>query len=290
VRRWPVACEERDAPTRFGATHVIVSGPAGAPPVVLLRAFAATATAWRPNVEGLSRRFRVYAVDIIGQPGKSVLTRAIRGRRDPAERMCGLLGRAWHRAGLARRQFLWCLRGDESGPERVERVVMINPGGVFASFLPHILRMVSLGLLWALRPAAKRPKLTVAAMLGRNVVLGPDEQEWADLISLGMGKGTRISAVLPSVLSRHEPRANRSPVLLLVGDNDLLCEPHELLKRARGRMPSLEAEIVPGAHHIAAMARPREVNARIIRFLAPEAGLQGSVPGDVSPVRPGEPV
>jgi pimeloyl-ACP methyl ester carboxylesterase len=32
-------------------------------------------------------------------------------------------------------------------------------------------------------------------------------------------------------------------------------------------MPTLEARIIPDAHHIAAMARPDEVNARIIEFL-----------------------
>ena len=33
------------------------------------------------------------------------------------------------------------------------------------------------------------------------------------------------------------------------------------------RMPGLEAEIVPGAHHLAAMAQPDAVNARIVDFL-----------------------
>jgi len=32
-------------------------------------------------------------------------------------------------------------------------------------------------------------------------------------------------------------------------------------------MPGLEGEIVPNAHHIAAMAKPDEVNERIIQFL-----------------------
>jgi hypothetical protein len=32
-------------------------------------------------------------------------------------------------------------------------------------------------------------------------------------------------------------------------------------------MPALEARMIPGAHHIAAMAKPDEVNARIVEFL-----------------------
>ena len=82
-------------------------------------------------------------------------------------------------------------------------------------------------------------------------------------------KKMRINAIYPSVLAAAELRAIRTPVLLLMGDNDLLYDPHKIVERARHRMPSLETEIVPGAHHIAAMAKPDDVNARIMRFLAP---------------------
>src|SRR5689334_7637357 len=72
LQDWPVPYAELDIPTRLGSTHVVASGPPNAPPLVLLPSFAATATVWRPNVEALSRRCRTYAVDVIGQPGKSI--------------------------------------------------------------------------------------------------------------------------------------------------------------------------------------------------------------------------
>ena len=43
------------------------------------------------------------------------------------------------------------------------------------------------------------------------------------------------------------------------------------LKLAMRRMPGLEAAIVAHADHIAAMAQPHDVNARIIRF--PQASV-----------------
>ena len=52
-----------------------------------------------------------------------------------------------------------------------------------------------------------------------------------------------------------------------MGDNELLYDPHATVRLAQRRMPSLEAHLIPGAHHMAAMAKPAEVNALIIQFL-----------------------
>jgi pimeloyl-ACP methyl ester carboxylesterase len=62
-------------------------------------------------------------------------------------------------------------------------------------------------------------------------------------------------------------RAIRAPTLLLIGDAEKLYEPQAMLKLAQRRMPGLEAAIVPGADHIAAMSQPEDVNGQIIRFL-----------------------
>ena len=40
-----------------------------------------------------------------------------------------------------------------------------------------------------------------------------------------------------------------------------------ILGLAKRRMPGLEGEIVKGADHVAAMAQPEAVNARILSFL-----------------------
>jgi pimeloyl-ACP methyl ester carboxylesterase len=272
---WPVAHEELVLPTRIGRTHVVASGPAHAPPVVLLHAFQATAMVWRFNVEALSRHFRVYCVDVIGQGGKSASVRPIRSRGDFAEWMSDL----FDALGIVRTSLI----GNSYGgflafsqasltPERVHRVVIINPAGTFVSFFPQLLRMIfrrlSQGLLIAVRLKAVQPAPSVASTLGRNVVLSPEQAEWAHLVSLvAFNEHMRPNAVAPSVLSSAELRKIRAPVLLLLGDNELLYDPHEVLRRAQARMPTLEARIIPGAHHIAAMAKPDEVNARIVEFL-----------------------
>jgi hypothetical protein len=82
LREWPVPCEELDVPTRFGTTHVVAAGPTDAPAFVLLHGYMATSVMWAPNIADFSRGHRVYAIDIMGQPSKSVPDDPI---RDPAD-------------------------------------------------------------------------------------------------------------------------------------------------------------------------------------------------------------
>src|SRR6185436_17933131 len=72
---WPVPVESSDVPTRVGRTYVHIYGVAGAPPLLLLPGQAVSSTMWYPNIAALSRPFRVYAPDILGDMGKSVSSR-----------------------------------------------------------------------------------------------------------------------------------------------------------------------------------------------------------------------
>ncbi|UJB19758.1 MULTISPECIES: alpha/beta fold hydrolase [Lysobacter] len=78
-----------------------------------------------------------------------------------------------------------------------------------------------------------------------------------------------VGVINPAVLSRRELRANCAPALLLIGDAERLYEPAAMARLARKRMPALETAVVADADHVAAMAQPDEVNARILRFLQP---------------------
>jgi pimeloyl-ACP methyl ester carboxylesterase len=108
---------------------------------------------------------------------------------------------------------------------------------------------------------------SLADLQGDRVSLNPSDANWRTLMSVTMAEAPKISVISASVFSQAQLRAIRAPVLLLIGDKERLYEPHATLKLAMERMPGLEGAIVPDADHIAAMAQPDEVNARIIGFL-----------------------
>ena len=72
LSRWPVEVEPLDLRGRYGTTHVNACGPPGAPTIVLMHGGRATSTVWYGIVGALAHGFRVYAIDAIGDAGRSV--------------------------------------------------------------------------------------------------------------------------------------------------------------------------------------------------------------------------
>ncbi|MGO1070469.1 alpha/beta fold hydrolase [Lysobacter sp. CA199] len=265
---WPVPYEAFEVATEFGSTHVVASGPADAPSLLLLPSFAGTAVAWRLNIAALSRDHRVYAIDVIGQPGKGWAHRRLRDRREYARWLAQLLdGLGVHRASMVGCSFGGFLALNQASltPERVERVVLISPVGTFASQYWKLIysARIKRPLLNLVRRLRRTPHAPSMADLGMR----PRDERWAALMAATMSSFAQVSVINPAVLGRGELRAIRAPALLLIGDGERLYDAATMLQYARRRMPRLQGRVVAGADHIAAMAQPEQVQELILQFL-----------------------
>src|SRR5215475_3967585 len=74
LARWPVPCTTLDVASRYGATFVIAGGDELAP-LVLIHGAGSNSAMWAGDVGEYSRHYRVYAVDLLGEPGKSAPVR-----------------------------------------------------------------------------------------------------------------------------------------------------------------------------------------------------------------------
>jgi pimeloyl-ACP methyl ester carboxylesterase len=262
---WPAPYEELQVSTRFGSTHVIACGPQYAPPIVLVHAFFATATVWFPNAAALSQNYRVYAVDCIGEPNLSAPTRPITGREDAVEWFTDLFD-----ALNIERAFMV---GNSNGgfltanmallaPQRLHKIVLISPAATFAQIWPFYIHMF-LPVILGSRPLIRRGLRWFSQDL-------PTSTDWVRLFQLVMEEGAPTNQIFPAVFSDAELRRMRTPTLLLIGDHEVIYKPQTPIQRALRLVPGLQAEIVPSAHHIAAMANPIWVNPRLVRFFEEE--------------------
>jgi pimeloyl-ACP methyl ester carboxylesterase len=269
LKEWPVPYEELYISTRLGDTHVIASGPKGAPSLVLLHPAGGGAVIWIRNVEAFSRRYRTYAVDTVSEPNKSILTRPIslfHQRRDFAGWMVDLLdGLGVEGADLVGNSFggFLALNTALSLPGRVGKVVLISPA---ATFVPIP------AWSWHFMPANM-----IGPLIGsKRILLNAYDWIWQGFPKDEYIAQLRAQAALygrphhwsPTIFSDVELRSIKSPVLLLIGDHEVIYKPEEAIRRATRLVPGLKAEIVPQANHIAEYTAPDFVNSAILEFLA----------------------
>ena len=82
---WNVPYDSFRVKTRYGTTHINASGSGDWQPLVLLHGAGLSSTAWFANIAAWSLDHRVYAVDVIGDAGKSIPDRLMERRLDYAE-------------------------------------------------------------------------------------------------------------------------------------------------------------------------------------------------------------
>ncbi len=243
LAKWPVPHEELTIATRHGDTFVVASGDAAAPPLLLLHGAGTNATMWGGDVARYSRDYRVYAVDLLGEPGKSApsgpswegpawaewLEDILTGLRVERARFVGLSQGGWTALKFAVRQ-----------PERVERLALLTPGGVvpdkLVSFLPKAMFYMATGKWGTHR--------MVRMLYGSTPIpAGVDE-----ITALFMRHFKGRAGVLP-LFTDDELRRLTMPVLLVCGSQDALRDGARIEARLRQYVPNLTAVTIPGGGH-----------------------------------------
>lgn len=75
LNQWPVSHQTLNVATRHGNTFIIASGQPSAPKLVLLHGAGTNSSIWARDVVSYSQIFRTYAVDLLGEAGRSAPNR-----------------------------------------------------------------------------------------------------------------------------------------------------------------------------------------------------------------------
>jgi pimeloyl-ACP methyl ester carboxylesterase len=266
---WPVPYDEVDVVTDAGDTHVIVCGPASAPPLMLLHGTTTTAVMWRPVVEALSASYRCYCVDTITEPNKSRLSRRTFGVPKlvgwlrqvlaaldvPSARVAGFSYGGWMAANLA-----------VHAPELVNRLVLLAPAATFAPIpVEFYFRMFSPGPL-------RSPAMAGRAVQWLSSTPGASSDPTLDLAltNLVSGRFLRLGVTSPTVLEDDVLRRISAPTTVLIGDRDVIYGGGALaaLARAEKLIPNVALSPLPGANHWLTVDCPRRLAEDLVLALA----------------------
>jgi pimeloyl-ACP methyl ester carboxylesterase len=270
--KWSVDYQELTVPTSYGPTHVIVSGPADGPPVVLLHALFATAASWYLNAGALSKTFRTYAVDVIGEANKSRPTKPISsldGFLDWfTELIDGLAIDTLYLVGNSYGGFTGAYYAMKL-PDRIRKLVLIGPASTIDLMTPFMIHMFLPKAVYQTLPRLPGLKRVMRRSLDWMHSGLPRDPLWEPLFYQTMMNGKLISKVFPRVFSKDEFALIRAPVLLVLGEKEAIYKSLEsAVRKGRELIPNVEIELVPDGHHITALAQPDLVNRRILGFFA----------------------
>jgi pimeloyl-ACP methyl ester carboxylesterase len=238
---WPVPREELRLATRLGETFVVASGERDAPALVLLHGAGSNSFMWMGDVATWAKRFRVLAVDLPGEPGESAPVRPAR----VGDTYAAWLDEVLAGLGVTRASFVGISLGGWHAldyairrPERVERLVLLAPGGLGAVRLSFLLR------------AALLPFVGEA---GRKRILG----------SVGAGEApVAVAQYLQLLFTHFIPRRDPLPrfapgalrglkakILMILGAKDTLLPSEGSRRRLAAACPSAKIVMLPEAGH-----------------------------------------
>ncbi len=244
LARWPVPVRSREVGTRFGGTHVLVSGAASAPPMVLLPGGGATALAWAAAVRLLAAVRRVHVLDPVGDAGRGTATTPLRSAGDVTAWLADVLDGL----GLATVDLAGHSHGGWQAltfaldrPGRVRRLALLDPTTTFTGFSPgYLLHAVPV----LTRPTAARMRALVRWETGGRPVDGA----WLDVAAAGAELPTA-----PPVRTRRPDAARLAastvPTLVVAAGAGRAQDPRQVARGAARTMPGAAVVTLPGTTH-----------------------------------------
>lgn len=250
--------------TGFGKTHVILAGPEDAPPLVILPGgnfLNPLCLSWFLPLAGA---FRLFAPDIIGQPGRSAPTRPSAKGDGHARWLVDVLDGL----GLGRVPFVGIsygagliLRLAGVAPDRIAGSALVSPAGV------------AVGPIWPMLKETVMPMLLYRAFPNRRRLLRAARPILTDLEEpfvrqLGLVyRHVKLDRRLPRAATKEELAGYEAPTLLFSAENDPFFPARRVIPRAREIVPNLEAVAILDDRHVPSEETFAGINDRVTASL-----------------------
>jgi pimeloyl-ACP methyl ester carboxylesterase len=272
---WPVESQNRTVHTGWGETFVRVSGPATAPPLVILPGSRATSLMYSEMIEALSSEHRTYAVDAVYDVGRSVGARRMNKGAQAMEWLDELLDALELDSGVD-------LMGQSLGatmaadyalhaPKRVRKAVWLAFAGMIVRSNPAFI----LDMMICQIPSRTTVRHGLAGLLPVAARSGGRARELFDdfVEEVAMYHACYRPFMPPSDSSTaswddSRLRQFEMPVLFVAGEEERAYSVPNAIERLNAVAPRIETCMIPNAAHDVCFTRPDLASQRILEFLA----------------------
>lgn len=264
MHQWPLPYQSRYIDTKYGKVFVVMSGPEDAPPVVLLHASAMASWSWLYNVAGLNQYYRTFAIDMIGDAGRSKL-RDINQYPKDGEELASLFSEIMDSLKIERAHFIGASQGGFCAtnlalyhPGRVDKLILSGPMGYTGTNLSVL--QILLTTMFPIKPLQVR---SLHWAFGDDPKVLREVSDWFYLIL----QGVVSRQARPMPFSLQQMQQLNQPVLLLLGTKDGLVGNPENTRKVAQNIRDVRVEILEAGHLISA-EKPNQFNELVLNFIA----------------------
>lgn len=268
LKLWDIPFEEIDVKTSYGIAHVIVCGTKTGEPLVLLHGTDASSTMWYPNIKEFSKKHSVYAIDFPLEAGKSVSNRIKLTNKQTAAfyneifkhfqmKNVNLLGVS--RGG-------WMVTYLALQPNNViKKIILLSPAQTFkgAANLGKVLTGINLKIF-------PSPKSTNRFFNAFSYYPDKIDSIFKNQLYLAYKYGNSKPRLLDmSRFSKKELKSLKIPVLVLIGDHDIVNN-EKIFVKAHKFIPNVETAVIKNSGHFMSIDQSEIINEKVIEFLNKE--------------------
>ena len=251
---WPKPNEQFTVPAREGDTFVVACGAPDAPPLLLFHGSASNSFMWMMDAALWSQHFRVYAIDMIGEPGLSAPSRptlasgayalwlddVLMALKIDKASLVGISLGGWLALDYASRR-----------PEKVSAVAVLCPGGVGK----HKNVLLWAAPLLLLGPWGRRKASAIIA--GPKKPGAPEMPKIiGDFLAL-IFKHFRVRTERLPVISDEALKRLTMPVLAILGGKDVMVDSPGTRRRLEAHVPGAQIRwLAEDGHFLRDQAQP----------------------------------
>ncbi len=229
--------------TTFGDTYFLESGSQHQEILILLHGASSNATSWLSDIAEYSKQYRVIAIDILGEAGKSAENRPSYKTTDFAD----WLKEIFDKLNLSKATIIglsqggWlALRFAISYPILVNRLILLTPAGIIPTKKTFIIKALFYSLL------GKKGRILINRLVLGSQSVDSKIVAFMDLIQSNFN--ARIEKEY--IFSDAELDNLTMPVLFIGGDQDVIRSTQDITVRLENILSDFTAITIPQMGHV----------------------------------------
>ncbi|MDB5023276.1 MAG: hypothetical protein JWP78_1031 [Mucilaginibacter sp.] len=262
---WNTPYISKDVNTSFGSTHINICGDEDKPPLILLSIMTFSSVSWYPNIPELSKHFRIYCVDIIGDHNRSEASRLLPDKKYFAEWLCEVMDALkLNKANITGESYggFITLSLALYHPERINKAILIAPAATLTDWKFSVKIFITVvKIVPSIIPADYNEAFKIFSDYPQKV-----DSRMKGVLRSVYKEGVSSQLITPKEFTEDELSQVKTKTLVMIGEHEPNYDYKDALQRAEKFMPDVTGFMIPNAKHLVNIDQPEIVNKKIIEF------------------------